>query len=322
MKHRWPRSLHCQTEAVFHSIRSIGESKTDSTLGIRSFGSWKIYRYEAHRFVEFLRRKGRDTILNTLFFQDDMVEYLEERLASYIEKKRSRQTMATTLSALSKLEYAINHYLSIHLPDQPRLQTEQIRMDFRNRSKRLLSKSSKIFDHRAYEDPIRLIKAITNGTYQLQVCLQIEAGMRAEGVGSPSNRRLKNPLTKDALRGIIRDPVSGQPVGLISSREKGGKETLHYISAQTYKKLEEHISMHGELGSEYRDYIEAINKAAMQTNQYFRGKASHGLKHNFAIERYLECVAHGMSHEMALQQTSLEMSHFRLRETLTYTRGR
>ena len=51
------------------------------------------------------------------------------------------------------------------------------------------------------------------------------------------------------------------------------------------------------------------------------GRGSHGLKHNFAQERYLECVSHGLSHEQALQQTSLETSHFRMRETLTYTCG-
>ena len=67
--------------------------------------------------------------------------------------------------------------------------------------------------------------------------------------------------------------------------------------------------------------MEAINRAARETGQYAPGRGSHGLKHNFAQERYLECISHGLTHEQALQQTSLETSHFRLRETLTYTRG-
>ena len=78
---------------------------------------------------------------------------------------------------------------------------------------------------------------------------------------------------------------------------------------------------HGKLESDYFAYVEAINRAAKETGQYAPGRGSHGLKHNFAQERYLECINHGMSHEQALQQTSLETSHFRLRETLTYTRG-
>lgn len=321
MKHRWPTSLHSQVEAVFHAIRSIRQSKTDTVQGIRSFGSWEIYKGEVHRFVKLMEQKGRTNILNPLSVQNDMTDYLEGRLADYVEKKRSRQTMETILSALGKFEYAINHYLGIHMPEHPRLNTEQIRMEFYARSRKLLRKSSKLFDNRAYPDPIRLVEAITDGTYQLQASLQYEGGLRAEGVGAPSNRRLKNPLTSDGLRGIGTDPVTGLPTGVVASVEKGGKETEHYVSVETYRRLEEHLVRHDELESDYFDYVEAINTAAKATGQYAPGRGSHGLKHNFAQERYLECIKNGMAHEQALQQTSLETSHFRLRETLTYTRG-
>ncbi|WP_306532671.1 hypothetical protein [Geobacter sp.] len=321
MKHRWPTSLHSQTEAVFHAVRSIREAKADSALGIRSFGSWKVYKYEAQRFVALMIGNGRTSILDTAFVHDDMAVYLEERLAYYVEKKRSRQTMETILSALGKFEYAINHYIEIHTLDIPRLETEKLRMKFYDRSRKLLRKSSKIFDNRAYPDPIRLIAVITDGTFQLQASLQYEGGLRAEGVGAPSNRRLKNPLTTNGLLGISVDPVTGSEVGIVASVEKGGKETEHYVSVATYRRLEEHISRHGKLESDYFVYVEAINTAAKATGQYAPGRGSHGLKHNFAQERYLECIKHGMNHEQALQQTSLETSHFRLRETLTYTRG-
>ncbi|MFA6413816.1 MAG: hypothetical protein WCW53_14085, partial [Syntrophales bacterium] len=301
--------------------RSIREAKLDTSMGIRSFGSWKVYKYEGHRFAEFMHQKGRNTILNTLSVRDDMVNYLEERLANYVENKRSRQTMETILSALGKFEYAVNHYVEIHMPEQSKLDTERLRLEFYSRSKKLLRKSSKIFDNRAYYDPIRLIEAITNGKYQLQASLQYEGGLRTEGVGAPSNRRLKNPMTEDGLRGIVSDPVTGLAVGIVASVEKGGKETEHYVSVETYQRLIAHIAQHSKLESDYFEYIEAINKAAKATGQYALGRGSHGLKHNFAQERYLECIKHGMTHEQALQQTSLETSHFRLRETLGYTRG-
>ncbi|AJY69614.1 hypothetical protein RW64_08335 [Geobacter sulfurreducens] len=321
MKHRWPTSLHSQTEAIFHAARSIREAKADSALGIRSFGSWKVYKYEAHRFVEFMIVNGRTSILDTAFVHDDMAAYLEERLTHYVEKKRSRQTMETILSALGKFEYAINRYFEIHALEIPRLNTEPLRMDFYARSRKLLQKSSMPFDNRAYPDPVRLIAAISDGTFQLQASLQYEGGLRTEGVGAPSNRRLKNPLTMNGLRGISTDPVTGSEVGIVASVEKGGKETEHFVSVATYRRLEEYISRHGKLESDYFTYVEAINAAAHQTGQYAPGRGSHGLKHNFAQERYLECINHGLTHEQALQQTSLETSHFRLRETLTYTRG-
>ena len=110
-------------------------------------------------------------------------------------------------------------------------------------------------------------------------------------------------------------------MGIVASREKGGKGTDHFVSQETYYRLVSYIQAHNQLESEYHAYVEAINKAARETGQYAVGRGSHGLKHNFAQERYLECVSHGFSHEQALQQTSLETSHFRMRETLTYTCG-
>ncbi len=321
-RNRWPTSIHSQCEAVFHSIRSIRSKKIDNPLCIRSFGAWRVYLYETHRFVEFMRLKGRGNILNIQEVRADRTDYLTKQLDEYSKKKRSRQTMETILSALGKFEFAINRYIEMHLPpSQPKLDTEQIRKDFYISSKKLLPKSSRKFDNRAYEDPIALIEALSNRTYQLQACLMYEGGLRTEGVGAPSNQ-LKNPLNQNSLRGIIPDPVSGAPVGIVSSREKGGKETEHYISVETYYRLKKYIEQHGKLESNYFAYISALTKAAKETNQHFPGRGSHGLKHGFAQERYQQCVAHGMTHEQALQQTSLETSHFRMTETLGYTRGR
>lgn len=222
-KNRWPASLHAQTEAVFHSIRSIRKSKTDTTQGIRSFGSWKIYRYEAHRFVKFMLSKGRTSILNIQEIHFDMADYLAEQLDRLAANNGSRQTMKTILSALGKFEFAINHYTGIHIPGHPVLNTGEIRKEFYTKSKKILPKSNKTFENRAYPDPIALIEVIDGGTFQLQASLQYEGGLRAEGVGAPSNRRLKNPLTGKSLRGIVNDPVTGFLVGVVASIEKGGQ---------------------------------------------------------------------------------------------------
>jgi hypothetical protein len=291
------------------------------SLELRAFGSWESYRKKAHRFVGFMGGKGRTSLLDTQSVRDDMTEYLEQKLAHYVERKRSRQTMETLLSALGKFEYAINHYIELHGIDVTPQDTEALHLEFYARSRKLLRKSSRVFANRAYPDPIRLIEAIHDGTYQLQASLQYEGGLRAEGVGAPSNRRVKNPLTVEGLRGIGSDPVTGAPAGIVASVEKGGKETEHYVSVETYRRLESYIKVNGKLESDYADFVAAINQAARETGQYASGRGSHGLKHNFAQERYLECISHGLTHEQALQQTSLETSHFRLRETLTYTRG-
>jgi len=313
--------LHSQAEAVFQGIRNFRQTKAQSLLGLRSCGSWKIYRYEAHRFVRYMQEKGRVNLLDTAGVTEDMAAYLAEKLAHYVLRKRSRQTMETLLAAMGKLQYSINHYIEKHGLAVAVLETENLRKEFYARSKVCLHKSSKVFGNRAYPDPVRLIENIADQTFQLQASLQYEGGLRAEGAGAPSNRRLQNPLVKKGLHGIGRDPATGNQAGVVAVKEKGGKETEHYISLETYNRLERYIQDHGRLESDYAAYVAAINQAAKKTGQYAPGRGSHGLKHNFAQERYLECIGHGMSHEQALQQTSLETAHFRMRETLTYTSG-
>jgi len=320
MAHRWPRSLHSQVEAVLQGIRSFRQTKTGSG-GIHSFGSWKVYRFEAHKFAQYMHDRGRESLLDSNAVTEDMAAYLTQKLDFYATSNRSRQTMETVLSALGKMGYAINCYIDRHGLQMAQLDIEKMRLEFYQQSRIKLPRSSKVFGNRAYPDPVRLIESIANPTFQLQASLQYEGGLRAEGVGAPSNRRLKNPLTAKGLRGRGKDPVTGNLVGIVAATEKGGKETDHYISLETYSRLEKYILSHHQLESEYGDYVDAINQVARITGQYARGRGSHGLKHNFAQERYLECVSHGFSHEQALQQTSLETSHFRMRETLTYTSG-
>lgn len=321
MKHRWPKSIHSQIEAVFHGIRSIGASKLDNEKGVRSFGVWKVYRNEAHRLADYFLSRGCTNILDTTLVHSLISDYLTAKLGFLVVHRRSRQTYETILAAISKFEYELNSYIQRHNLLIPPLTTEDVRKCLAKLAKTQLKKSSRLFFNRAYPDPVALIQAITKGTYQLQACLQYEGGLRAEGVGAPSHRRMKNPLTMPALRNIGIDPVTGEQVGIVASTEKGGKETEHYISVETCRRLHSHISTIGALESDYVGYVEAINQAARDSNQHAAGRGSHGLKHNFAQERYQQCIEHGFTHEMALQQTSLETSHFRMRETLTYTRG-
>jgi integrase len=322
MKHRWPRSIHCQIEAVFHCVRAFGQGKAENPQGIRSIGSWELYRKESHDFADFILKLGlTESILNTSTVAAAMYQYLEEKLFYYIEKRRSRHSYQTMLAALGKLEYAINSYIELHNLDVVPLNEKELRQEFYDLSKEFLRRMSRDYDSRAYPNPMILLEKISNGTFKLQAVLQYEGGFRCEGVGAPRSKNLRNPLIAQALRGIGPDPVSGLPVGHVASVEKGGKETVHYISVETYRLLDGYIHKYGKLESDYFRYLEAINQAARETGQYAPGRGTHGFKHNFAIERYMECAHHGLSHEEAMQQTSLELGHFRLNETLTYTRG-
>ena len=279
-----------------------------------------MYRFEAHRFVEYFIRHGGIDLLNTAEVVRLMAGYLEDVLQRYVTHHRSRQTLETILAGLSKMEHAMNSYIKTHNLDATELDTSAIRSACSAQGRKLLPKSSRVFTSRAYPDPVSLIAALKGESLQLTGCLQYEGGARCEGPGAPSGV-LKNPLTKEALGGIGTDPVTGQPVGIVTLKEKGGKSTCHYISVITYARLLRYLVTYGKLETNYRDYLNALNTAAKATGQYAPGRGTHGLKHSFALERYHQCVKHGFSHEQAMQQTSLELAHFRLRETLTYTRG-
>lgn len=321
---RWPKSIHSQVKAVSHSVRAFGESKQRNINGIRSLGTWNSYTKEFHKFADYLKAHNCKNILDLASVRTGMKNYLNESYLHAQTNGHSRQTFETKLAALSKLEHGINTFMAKNKIESERLNTKDLRNEFSKIARHKeygLTKSSRTFPHRSYHDPKALISQIKNPTHKLQAAIQYEGGLRAEGVGAASNG-MSNPITISHLGGLIKDPVTGQEVGLLQDVvEKGGKATDHMISQETYHKLEDHIRHNGSLESNYKDYLKSINEAAKATGQYEPGRGSHGLKHNFAQERYLECVHHGLTHEQAMQQTSLELAHFRHYETLTYTRG-
>lgn len=320
---RWPSSIHSQVEAVFHSIRAFGESKNTNPMGIRSLGTWKTYRYEVHRCADYLKSHGFTNILDTDKTKKGIQDYLRESYSYSQGKGLSLQSLETKLAAIAKFEHAVNTLIEKNNINAPNLETKDIRQEIArlaHHPETGLAKTSRDFSNRAYPDPQGLIKNITDSVHRLQASLQYEGGLRTEGVGAPSNH-LSNPLTVNNLGGLITDPVTGRDVGLIKDVcEKGGKLTDHMVSENTYRHLENHIKTHGHLQSDYKEYVRSINEAARITGQFEPGRGSHGLKHNFAQERYQECSQHGFTHEQAMQQTSLELAHFRYYETYTYTR--
>jgi len=90
-------------------------------------------------------------------------------------------------------------------------------------------------------------------------------------------------------------------------------------SLSTYQKLDQHIMEHGTFridGTSYRDSLKAAAKA---TGQEYHG--SHGLRWNFAQERFREVQECGLTHLQALQTVSQELGHNRVDITMHYLRG-
>lgn len=177
---------------------------------------------------------------------------------------------------------------------------------------------------RAYPDPEALIFAIVDPVHKLAARVMLESGTRGEGVGFARSQLSKMRLRKDNLKGIVEDPYfsDGRLVGVISTTEKGGYTCPHYLSVTTYLHLEEFLNQYGQLGGHYDDFRQSVEQAAKSTGQFVKGRALHGLKHNFAQSFYVEAVCAGKSPESAQIETSRRCSHRRGDVYRTYYSGR
>lgn len=199
--------------------------------------------------------------------------------------------------------------------------TAKVKAAKKNRLKARMSWGGK---GRGYEFPEELISAIKDPEYQLAARLQLEGGVRAEGVGFPRSQFSKAVLTLANLHGIVEDPYfrDGRLVGVLETTEKGGYTSRHYITPATYQELEIFIILNGSVGGTNFYYKRAIDQAAKATGQYLTGRGTHGLKHNFANNFYAEAVRSGKSHESAMLEISKRCSHHRADVAPTYYIGR
>jgi len=316
---RWPKSLHGQAEALLGGIRAIGQKKgaVDRRF-IRSIGTWTVYRKDIHRFVAFLQRAGLRDLRDARQLSSFARAYIISRGRALRGAGGSFQTLEREISALTKLSHALDVYVERH-GGESATDIRTVLTKEKARWREELAPRSNGYTSRAYPDTDGLYAAISDPALRLQARLMGETGCRAEGVGTPA--RGSNPLTVANLLGMGADPVSDDPVGRILVTEKGGKQTEHYVGADTYQVLADHIQEHGQLASGYRSFLRAVENAARLTGQYAPGRGTHGLKHSFAQTRMREATDAGLSYEAAKQAVANEIAHNRIDSVDVYLRA-
>lgn len=164
---------------------------------------------------------------------------------------------------------------------------------------------------RSYQNPSRLVESIDNPLHRLGAEVQYSSGFRFYEMGK---------IDRDQLLGVKKDPYTGKEKGVIRldpHDTKGGKGREGYMSLEGYSRLSEHIDAHGGFKIDsYKGYLASLEKAAHLTAQ--EAQASHGLRWNFAQERYYELTTQGLCHEEALHAVSWQMGHERGNITLHY----
>ena len=137
--------------------------------------------------------------------------------------------------------------------------------------------------------------------------MQLEGGARLEGVAL---------IKAEQLLGTKVDSITNKEVGIVLTKEKGGKEGEVLVSLDTYTDLESYILEYNKFKINRQKYYNDIKQAAIASNE--TPEASHGLRWNFAKRRMFEYGKAGYSYEDCLQQVSYEMKHNRASITQHY----
>ena len=104
----------------------------------------------------------------------------------------------------------------------------------------------------------------------------------------------------------------------VEVKGKGGKIREIGVSPDTYNTAKEWVKNFDRIGFDERAYRKDLQEAANLTGQEYHG--SHGLRWNFAQERFHNLMENGYTYEQALAQVSKELGHERADITKHYLR--
>lgn len=319
-------SIRGQTLHLFHAsgINCIGESKyqakdsarlelaverrgaTSTAIaektGIHSIGTRDNYLEKWQEIGRFAKEEFAVRDLEKL-----TADHVRQFLDYKIELGVSYSHWSGYCAAVGKLENALNAYSDKN--DRGNA------YDYRSVVNELRSEASSELPRfegtRNYDRPERLTEAISNPSHQLAARIQHESGLRIAGASRISARQ---------LRGLGRDVHTGRRVGLVDYIGKGGKPGTAQLTPETYQRLADHIRAHGQFNVSADGYRASLESAADRTGQDYNG--SHGLRWNFAQERFSELQAAGHCYEKCLGVVSNELGHNRIEITTHYLFGK
>jgi integrase len=293
------KSKHIAKEKVRKILSNQGVSPTwheiGKNIGIFSYKTADTYRDVWIQIGKYVKKEFGIKDLEKL-----EGKHIQSYLESQIAKEVASSTFAQYASASEKLGMALNGFATQHETGKEYKFSESIKNARKDASVML----EKFKGSRAYSNPNDIIKALTYPTHKLVAKMQLESGARISECSH---------LKEINLRGIQKDPVTGEEKGVIYVKGKGGKSGEKYMSPSTYQQLKSKIQASGEARFIFNraSYRRGLKNASEKTNQNYN--ASHGLRWNFAQFRFQEVQGPkgGQSYEEALYQVSEELFHQR-----------
>ena len=300
-------SVYYQSSQLVKQIFVEGAKKEDKInlnhkhyQVVSSYKSMETYRNIWNNFFNYLLEHWKIK---------DFEKIESEHIAAYMDYKieyyPSKQYLEKISAALGKLEIA----LKLFSKNVSKLEKDY---DFSIRQKMLdnardLKQVANNYHNRAYSNPNLLISNLKDSMHKVAATMQLEGGARLEGVAL---------IKAEQLLGTKVDSITNKEVGIVLTKEKGGKEGEILVSIDIYKNLNSYILEYDKFKINRQKYYNDIKQAAIASNE--TPEASHGLRWNFAKRRMFEYGKAGYSYEDCLQQVSYEMKHNRASITQHY----
>jgi len=268
-------------------------------LGIYSYSTADAYRDVWKQLLSFAKREFGVKDIEKLD-----TEIVHSFLHSKIEQGVSKRTFQQYAAAIEKLEVA----LSMYSEKFNRGNTYNFDLSsVRAYAKEVYAEEQT--PSRAYESPTELIGALKEPVHQLIASIQYEGGARLDEVRT---------IRGWSFKGIREDKLTREERGYIEVKGKGGKVREIGVSLDTYDVVREWVKNFDRIGFDEKTYRKDLQEAANLTGQEYHG--SHGLRWNFAQERFHNLMENGYTYEQALAQVSKELGHERADITKYYLR--
>lgn len=303
-------SVYYQVTCLVKAVFRAGAKKTERIdpdhphyRCVASYQTMATYRRVWENFGHYLREHW-----GVKDFERVNAEHVEAYIEYKVEYYPTKQYAEKLVSALGKLEIALERFsASVH--DEPKRYDFSVRQTILNEARRL-DLVVDGYHNRVYEDPDSIIGAMSKYEHRLAAKIQNEGGARSEAV------TLIRPAQ---LLGIERDTITDKEVGVIWTKEKGGKEGKVFVSIRTYSELTDYIDTHGKFSIRYGAYADDIRTTCGKLG--IKPHGSHGFRWTFAQRRILIYQDHGYTYEQALQGVSWEMKHGRADISTHYLGG-
>lgn len=267
---------------------------------VSSYKTMKTYRDVWDNLGNYLKEhwKLKD-------FEKITPEHIDAYISYKIEYYPTKQYLEKITSALGKLEWALRR-LTYHLHGEEKHYNFGIRQNKLHYAKvqRLVADG---YRNRVYQYPEHIIENLSNPIHKVAAQIQLFGGARSEGV---------TMIKIDQFKGVEVDPVTNELIGIITTKEKGGKEGDVMVDLDIYEWLEEFFEDHRMFRIKYQEYADDIRQTCLKLG--FTPRGSHGFRWTFAQNRVRTYQDQGYSYEQALQGVSWEMKHFRASITEHY----